>query len=979
MRGISLNTRRWIKKIVTCTVIAIAIISQHMGFTEIRANEEDVKTQVYSPSLRRISYSDYIEKYSNKPRPQEEIIVDAVTYHISDEIEPDKLENFNGSEKTSIKTRDEGYVEWIIDVPSEGLYNIGVKYYPVPGKSSAIEREIWINGEVPFEGARSILFPRIWTNGTPIIQDDTGNEYRPIQIEAPEWTEVALSGTIGFYDDSYEFYFDKGENTIRFVSVREPMVIESIRLYREKPVKTYKEIILEYEEKGYDTAGKDLEPIVLQGQDAIRKSDPTLYPVWDRTSPLTYPSSVSKIRLNTIGGINWRYPKQWLEWEFDVETPGLYSIIMRGKQNFKSGIFVSRRIYINGKIPFEEAGRVRVNYSMRWQIIDLGEDEEEYLFYFDEGKNTLRMEVVQGDLGEILRETENSVLELNYIYRKIRMITGTVPDPFRDYQLVKRIPEITEIFQRQRDVLQGISNKLEEITGQQGEESVHMQRMSVQLDGFLKDPDTIPERMDRFNSNISALGMWLLTSSEQPLLIDYISIRPPSTPLPPADAPWWQRFIHEIRAFIASFFEDYNQIGNTNDIEEAKRVSLWMGAIQGGAIGQGGGRDQAEVMKSLIDNFFTQESGIVVDLRLIDMSVLLRAVAVGNGPDLAIYQDQSIPVNYALRSALKDLTEFEDIDSVLERFAPSAIEPFKIGDSIYALPEQQWFDMMFYRKDVLEEIGVKPPDTWDDFYAILPVLQRNYMDIGLPSPVNIVAGGPLNSVYMMLLYQMDGDVYDSERRKCILDNETGIQAFTKWTELYTKYKLPLRMDILTRFRVGEAPIVIAPYTFYNALSIASPEIRGLWEMSPVPGLKMDDGTIRREVSSYVTGTIMFENARDPQTAWEYMKWWTRSDTQVAYGREMEALLGPSARWPTANLDAMWELPWPTKDANSIREQWQWVRAVPEVPGGYYTGRNVDNAIRTVINQGMNPRETLLDFVELINDEILIKRREFGLE
>ena len=39
------------------------------------------------------------------------------------------------------------------------------------------------------------------------------------------------------------------------------------------------------------------------------------------------------------------------------------------------------------------------------------------------------------------------------------------------------------------------------------------------------------------------------------------------------------------------------------------------------------------------------------------------------------------------------------------------LEPFKYGDSLYALPETQNFQMMFYRKDILKELGIEIPKT----------------------------------------------------------------------------------------------------------------------------------------------------------------------------------------------------------------------------------------------------------------------------
>jgi hypothetical protein len=56
-----------------------------------------------------------------------------------------------------------------------------------------------------------------------------------------------------------------------------------------------------------------------------------------------------------------------------------------------------------------------------------------------------------------------------------------------------------------------------------------------------------------------------------------------------------------------------------------------------------------------------------------------------------------------------------------------------------------------------------------------------------------------------------------------------------------------------------------------------------------------------------------------------------------------------------------------------------VKGIPEVPGGYYTGRNLDNAFREVINKGTQPRDALYDYVEEINREIQFKQKEINLK
>ena len=43
----------------------------------------------------------------------------------------------------------------------------------------------------------------------------------------------------------------------------------------------------------------------------------------------------------------------------------------------------------------------------------------------------------------------------------------------------------------------------------------------------------------------------------------------------------------------------------------------------------------------------------------------------------------------------------------------------------------------------------------------------------------------------------------------------------------------------------------------------------------------------------------------------------------ALREELEALIGTEARWNTANVKALNQLPFPQKDIEAIQEQWRW--------------------------------------------------------
>jgi hypothetical protein len=90
-------------------------------------------------------------------------------------------------------------------------------------------------------------------------------------------------------------------------------------------------------------------------------------------------------------------------------------------------------------------------------------------------------------------------------------------------------------------------------------------------------------------------------------------------------------------------------------------------------------------------------------------------------------------------------------------------------------------------------------------------------------------------------------------------------------------------------------------------------------------------------------------------------------------------MGAAARYPTANLEAFKQLAWGSEQMAVLEEQRSWTVGVPEVPGGYFVNRHIINAVRRILNEGQDTRETVLDYNITINEELIKKRKEFGLE
>ncbi|MDE5596366.1 MAG: ABC transporter substrate-binding protein, partial [Lachnospiraceae bacterium] len=213
-----------------------------------------------------------------------------------------------------------------------------------------------------------------------------------------------------------------------------------------------------------------------------------------------------------------------------------------------------------------------------------------------------------------------------------------------------------------------------------------------------------------------------------------------------------------------------------------------------------------------------------------------------------------------------------------------------------------------------------------------------------------------------------------------LDSDIAINTFKEYCEYYTDYKLDKETSVEERFRTGECPIIIADYTIYNNLVVSAPDIAGLWSFAPVPGTVQEDGTVDHSTGCTGLASIIMADTEHPDECWEFLKWWNSAEVQTRYGREMESLMGSAARVPTANLDAFNNMPWPVSDHEALREAFEWVKGIPQVPGGYYSWRNINNAFYTVTTETdtASPREELTDKVIYINAEIDYKRQELGL-
>ncbi len=876
-------------------------------------------------SVQAESYDSYLTRYQNMPVGRTETSV--------------RGQNLMGL----------GQADYTVNVDADGLYNISLSYAATQNTNRSILTGLMINGEYPFDEAAEIELARVHKDEGPITTDENGNERAPRQ--EPVYTEQTqpLQSTSGYYNGPYKFYLKQGENTVTVASNGAEFSLLGVTLSPAEDAPAYSEY------KGKDKKASSGRLVKIQAENAALKSTSMLYPTYDRVNLATESSDggkndPAKIRVNTGGGDMWKSAGQWMSWEFDIPESGCYCLGYKFRQNYKDGLFNCRDFYIDGGLLFQEMAGRTFSYDDEWQMGEITDAEgQPCRIYLEKGRHELRAQVSMGPLADSLRRVDQCVQELNDLYLKIIMITGTEPDSYTDFFLSEKIDGLEETLVRNRDRLKAELDSIQQVTGGKGSATSAVDTLSVQLDLLCENPEEIPARLSAFKNNISALGTWMIDMQEQKLQLDYLYFRSPDVKTPKAGAGFFSRALYSIRRFFASFDDSAGAVSSGGS------VKVWL---------SGAGRDQAQVLKDLINESFTPKTGIQVDLELVQGS-LIEATLAGTGPDVALLVAEDQPVNFALRGALQDLSVFDTYSDVEKRFYPSAVEPFRLNGGVYALPDTQVFDMLFYRTDVFASLGISAPNTWDDFYAILPIIQRNNLQI------------TTMDLFPTLLFQNGGSYYNEKQTRAMLDSEEAVKAMDTYTALYRNYGFEVKTDFYSRFRSGELVMSIQPYQMYNQLVAAAPEISGRWAMTPIPATKTDAGLDRSQAAA-VTGTIMLKSAKDPEAAWDFMDWWSSDEVKARYAMETEGLLGASARFTPANKEVLPMLPWPEEQLANLQLAQSGVKGIPQIPGSYYTARAIQNGFRSVVYNGESVRKALGEQNEMINYEITKKRAEFGL-
>ncbi len=864
--------------------------------------------------------------------------------------------------KASVLLQAGDSVEFEVDVPRGGEYRIFFDMAAAPDLLTAPEGQLRVDGEFPVGDLRRIAFPVYYQNSAQTFPVDRyGNDGLIRQQRLPRWTQAAARDVNFSQPYPLAIELAPGQHRLAFTLTQGAMHLGSIYLQAAAPLPTYEQYLGAHTAPDYSGP-----PIELEAEFPAFKNDTAVRPTSNRSLAVT-PYDTYRLRLNTLGGESWKQSGSAVYYAVDAPADGWYAITLHALQDTRNNYTVFRRITVNGETPFEALNAAPFSYAPDWQMVTLG-GETPYKIFLRQGVNVLGIEATDAPYLPAVESIQRALLDINALALEIKKLTGNQSDRFKEWVIADYIPDIEE---RLNGIIENLNaDKDVLLAANQGRTSPEIRAYEMAIDNlrFLaEDPNKIPQFMNRFSegsgSAAQLLGTLLPQLQSQPLALDKLFIHAPNAPPAAPQVSRGAAFTEGLKRFLRSFQRNpYQSIG-----ADEGELEVWVNRP----------RQYVDLLQTMADELFTPETGIRVKFSIMpDEAKLVLANAAGIQPDVALGVSTNVPYELAIRNALYDLRSFDDFDAYIRHFSPGALLSYIINDSVYALPETQDFWVTFYRRDIMDALGLPIPSTWNEVIEILPELQRYGMNYNTALSSGSGMKGYLATA--PYLFNYGAQLYSDDGFATGLQSEEAIAAIKFMADSFTVYGMPLTTSsFYESFRYGSVPIGISNVTDYIKLMTAAPELEGLWGIDLYPATVLPDGTQNRYATGSAQASIMFANTDQPEEAWQFLKWWMSTETQVEFQERLILNYGREYLWNSANLEAFRQLPIPQEHKDVILEQWQWLQEPIKLPGSYMQEREISNVWNRIVFDGVNPRVALDAAVTTINREITRKMEEFG--
>jgi ABC-type glycerol-3-phosphate transport system substrate-binding protein len=841
-----------------------------------------------------------------------------------------------------------------------GLYHFAIDYYDFENTIESAQIDIRINGENPFFESQTIVLPAEWQFSGDFLIDRYGNDIQPSSEKIKTWRHRKINDYRGMHPGLFAFRLREGD-VVEIGYGNSPLLIGNIDYVPAEDMPSYEDYLAEH--GSYDVVN---ETINLSARMMDSRTEPSVH-LRAEQDPSNLFYDTQFLKLNTIFGESWRNGGQAVTYRFTVPETGYYHVSFKYRQYIIKDLPAFRKIKVNGDVPFDLLESYAFPYTMSFLNRTLVDEKGDPLsLFFEEGEHTITLEAVNYPYRKTIETIRFAMAEIQSLALRIKRYTSGGTDRYRDWDIETYFPDAESDIKHLATLLEETYDDLLTLSDVDSPSEIgNLKVAASRLEKIAENINQLPAKMVQFSDGDSSvnhiLGQLMQNLMRSNLELERTVIHGTKD----IDKPYaniFVRLIESSKRLVLSFINNPYSTTKRSDNE----LMVWVNHP----------RQYIEIMQTLIDQKYP---GMDVTLsQMPDQNKLILANTSGQAPDIAIGVDHWIPYEFAIREASLDLRQFSGYEDLVQNFTKGAIIPFVFEEGVYGLPGTQNFWVTFYRKDILESIGITDiPQTWEEIIAILPLLQSYGMNYYVP--LAQFSGLKPFVATLPFIYQFGGDLYTEDGMQTNINSEETLEGIRLMSELFTLYNMPKFVgNFYNHFRYGMLPIGISDLSTYVLLQTAASELDGLWGMDLHPGHydEEKDEIIRYSAVGSQSNMIL-SSTEYPEESFDFFSWWMSTEIQTEFAFLIQSTYGQQYFWNSANVSAFAQSPMPTEYKDVILELWEYGIEASRIPGNYMVEREISNAWTKIVFEGVNPRQALDEAVRISNREILYKMGEFG--
>ncbi len=346
---------------------------------------------------------------------------------------------------------------------------------------------------------------------------------------------------------------------------------------------------------------------------------------------------------------------------------------------------------------------------------------------------------------------------------------------------------------------------------------------------------------------------------------------------------------------------------------------------------------------------------------------LLTAV-VGDLPPDVSQMGTTWMAEFATLKTLEPLEPYIEKSNTVkkEKFFEGSWNTNVVNNQVFGVPWYVDTRVLFYRKDLLSEVGFnRAPQTWDELKQVSKLLIQDTNKDGKIDRYGITLPVRDWGVLLPFVWQNGGDVFHPS-------SPEYAEALKFYASFFQENLTPsgraADMDIFQAFKSGFYPMFISGPWMVELVAKELPELDGKWGVAVMPA--------KKKRTSFVGGCnlVMYKGSSHKDLAWKFIEFMSRTETQLEWHKLLKSLPAVKEAWKDPVLEGHAML-------NVFGAQMEDTQAPPTVPEWEQIANFINNRMEAVILKSGDGSSSISETLAALDAEVngaLTKHKQGGI-